>query len=449
MANIYERNVLDENTPEINGESLRDTGAIRKLQQQAAQFEKTGVGLYAQQLRTDSAIQMNEAYTKYANDPDMLEKEFADIRNGFLSTITRPDVAADFLTNYDLKSSSLLASARVKRDNFQRAETKTTMNDALTSNLEDLTEAAIGIFSADDDDTKIGFAHARQQALNAINSKGNNGLNVFSDTERKAGNRGISKGVLVGLQTFLEDPSGDENRKAEIINRFNTGEYKEMFSAEDYPKALRLIKTASKQYGGGSSSKKDDDETVAGEMLKIHLDEFKEDNQDPWYSKAGLIEMLDFRESASAMYEQGQITSKEYNEIMKESAPALAKKIDDYAGKSSFWGTKPMQLGYRQIKEKIADMNLSDDQKLFLYEDFSRRYRADRNIPQGEDPRSDENRQAAKDIADEVVQKYIEDLHPSWDPKVAPAIVMGRTIYRAPTSSSELLSHKDYKIMEF
>ena len=370
-----------------------------------------------------------------------------------MSQIADPDVLADFATNFDLKSSSMLATSKIAFTRKQRAEHKSALNDSLADNLDDLTQNAIGMFESDDDDIKVGYMHARAGAANALKAVGDNGLNVFTDTERKRGTKQISRGALVGLQTFLADPTGDPVRKAEIVNRFNNGQYKEMFSAEDYPKALRLIKAAGKQYGvggSGSSSSKADESTVAGEMYKMTLDEYKKDSKDNSYSNASMVDLLDFRQRADADYQLQRISDKEFKDIMSKSAPALVKKIDEYVNKDlSMWhGDSDLQHGIKKIRNFADTQDLSPDQRLFLYESFMREYRADTGAEQGKERFGDEPRAEAAKYADRITQRWIQDQFPGWDPKVVPAIVMGRTVYRAPTSASEMYKNKNYQLME-
>lgn len=452
MANIYEKQVMNTGGEPLQGVKP-DNRARQMLETQGAKLQARAKQIYMQEVRTDMARQMGDAVAKYGNDPAALGKAFNDIRKGTMSEIADPDVLVNFATEFDLKSAAHIATARNAFVKQQRAEHKSALNDEFTSNLDDLTEGAIGIFENDDDDFKVGYMHARNRAASALKATGDNGLNVFTDAERKSGNKQISKGALVGLQTFLADPSGDPVRKAEIVRRFGEGQYKDMFSAEDYPKALRLIKAAGKQYGGdgsGSGSSSKDESTVAGEMYKITLDEYKENTKDNAYSKASMIDLLDFRQSADADYQLHRISDKEFKDIMSKSAPALVRKIDEYVNKDlSMWhGDSDLQHGIKRIRNFADQQDLSADQRLFLYESFMREYRADTGAEQGKERFGDEPRAEAAKYADKITQRWIQDQFPGWDPKVAPAIVMGRSVYRAPTSASELYKNKDYQLME-
>lgn len=453
MADIYTKQVAN-----TGGEPLRgvqtDNRAANMLANTGAKLQSRAKQIYMQEVRNDMARQMGDAIAKHGNDPAALGAAFDDIRKGTISGIADPDVLANFAIEFDLKSSQHIAAARTAFAKQQRAEQKTALNDAFASNMDDLTESAIGMFEADDDDFKVGYMHARNRAAGALNTTGDNGLNVFTDSERKNGNKQISKGALVGLQTFLADPDTDPVRKAEIVRRFGDGQYKDMFSAEDWPKALRLIKAAGKQLSvggtGSGSSSKADESTVAGEMYKITLDEYKKDNSDNAYSNASMVNLLDFRQSADTDYQLQRISDKEFKDIMSKSAPALVKKIDDYVNKDlSMWhGDSDLQYGIKKLRNFADEKDLSTDQRLFLYETFMREYRADTGAEQGKEKFGDEARANAAKYADKITQRWIQDQFPGWDPKVAPAIVMGRTIYRAPTSASELYQNKDYQLME-
>lgn len=448
MSDIYEKQIIN-----TGGESLQgvrpDTRAGQMLEAEGAKMQAKAKQIYAQELRNAMASQMGAAYAEHQDDPAELEKAFNDIRGGMVSEIADPDVLTSFAIDFDLKSTSMMANSRAAFMRRQRTEHKSTTNDALMNSLDDLTQNAIGMFEDDDSEIKVGYMHARKSAEDAINTVGDNGLNIFTDAERKSAAKQISKGALVGLQNFLTDPSGDPVRKAEIIRRMNNGQYKDMFSAEDWPKALRLIKAADKQLTGGTSSKTDES-TVAGEMYKITLDEYKENNKDSSYSKASMVDLLDFRQSADADYQLQRISDKEFKDIMSKSAPALVRKIDEYVNKDlSMWhGDSDLQYGIKKIRNFADQQDLSPDQRLFLYESFMREYRADTGAEQGKERFGDEPRAEAAKYADKITQRWIQDKFPGWDPKAAPAIVMGRSVYRAPTSAGELYQNKDYQLME-
>lgn len=431
MANIYEKQILDEPGQVIQGIDPKDDAAA-KMQRQAEQFERKGVANYSQQLRTDAGVMMNDVFAKHADDPDELEKALGDIRKGVLGTITRPDVAADFLSDYDLKSSSLVARARVARENTQRKETKSTMSDALTSNLGDLQDAAYGIFSADDEDIKVGYMHARAGAQNAINAKHNNGLNVFTDAERKSAGRNMSKSSLVGLQTFLTDPTGDDTRKAEIIRRFNAGEYKDMFDAEDYQKAMRLIKAAARQTGGSGSSAEKEGETLAYVALDAELMAFNDEKSGKPATKGSLEDMLGLRQRAVDAFDAGQINTKEYNKLMSNTAERALDRFEDFRGSGMFdWKhITPQKYGIRKIGDALDKTNFSADERLAVYEEFMTEF-AQQNAPT---ERSSESDKIAGKIADDVINRFVSYKYPGFNPKTASAVVMGRTAYRMPGS---------------
>lgn len=451
MADIYTKQVAN-----TGGEPLRgvqtDNRAANMLANTGAKLQSRAKQIYMQEVRNDMARQMGDAIAKHGNDPAALGAAFDDIRKGTISGIADPDVLANFAVEFDLKSAQHIASARTAFAKQQRAEQKSALNDAFASNMDDLTQSAIGMFEADDDDFKVGYMHARNRAAGALNTTGDNGLNIFTDSERNRGTKQISRGALTGLQTFLTDPGTDPVRKAEIVRRFGEGQYKDMFSAEDWPKALRLIKAAGKQLGAGGSgsSSKADESTVAGEMYKITLDEYKKDNKDNAYSGASMVDLLDFRQSADADYQLQRISDKEFKDIMSKSAPALVRKIDEYVNKDlSMWhGDSDLQYGIKKLRNFADGQDLSPDQRLFLYETFMREYRADTGAEQGKEQFGDEARANAAKYADKITQRWVQDQFPGWDPKVAPAIVMGRTVYRAPTSAGELYQNKDYQLME-
>lgn len=449
MSNIYEKQIIN-----TGGESLQgvqpDTRARQMLDSAGAKMQSMAKQIYAQELRNSMTQQMGGAYAEHQDDPAALGKALNDIRGGMISEIIDPDVLTSFAVDFDLKSTSMMANSRIAFARRQRTEHKTATNDTLTNSLDELTQNAIGVFEDDDNEIKVGYMHARKSAEDAINTVGDNGLNIFTDAERKNATKQISKGALVGLQNFLADPSGDPTRKAEIINRMNAGQYKDMFSAEDWPKALRLIKAAGKQLGVGTSGGKTDESTVAGEMYKITLDEYKENNKDKSYSKASMIDLLDFRQSADADYQLQRISDKEFKDIMSQSAPALVRKIDEYVNKDlSMWhGDSDLQHGIKKIRNFADQQDLSPDQRLFLYESFMREYRADTGAEQGKERFGDEPRAEAAKYADKIMQRWIQDQFPGWNPKVAPAIVMGRSVYRAPSSAGELYQDKNYQLME-
>lgn len=447
MSDIYEKQIINTGGEPLQGVQP-DTRARQMLESEGAKMQAKAKQIYAQELRNAMASQMGDAYAEYQDDPDALGKALNDIRGGMISEIADPDVLTSVAIDFDLKSTSMMANSRTAFIRRQRTEHKSATNDALTNSLDDLTQNAIGIFEDDDSEIKIGYMHARKSAEDAINTVGDNGLNIFTDAERKNATKQISKGALVGLQNFLADPSGDPTRKAEIIRRMNAGQYKDMFSAEDWPKALRLIKAASKQYGSGMSATNPDGETVMGESFKIQLSDMKEKSGDDWYGNADLMTMLDFRGQVSDAYEKGMISDKESKDIMKKSAPAMLKKIEDYAETKSIWGTKPMRLGLQSIQSHIGDFDLSDDQRLYIYEDYLRRYRAGLNGVEGDDSRNDTQRTMARTLANDVIRDYIETTNPNWNPKTSSAIVMGRSVYRTPESQASPIKNSQYRIVK-
>ena len=185
-------------------------------------------------------------------------------------------------------------------------------------------------------------------------------------------------------------------------------------------------------------------------MYKMTLDEYKKDSKDNSYSNASMVDLLDFRQRADADYQLQRISDKEFKDIMSKSAPALVKKIDEYVNKDlSMWhGDSDLQHGIKKIRNFADTQDLSPDQRLFLYESFMREYRADTGAEQGKERFGDEPRAEAAKYADRITQRWVQDQFPGWDPKVVPAIVMGRTVYRAPTSASEMYKNKNYQLME-
>ena len=230
MADIYTKQVAN-----TGGEPLRgvqtDNRAANMLANTGAKLQSRAKQIYMQEVRNDMARQMGDAIAKHGNDPAALGAAFDDIRKGTISGIADPDVLANFAVEFDLKSAQHIASARTAFAKQQRAEQKSALNDAFASNMDDLTQSAIGMFEADDDDFKVGYMHARNRAAGALNTTGDNGLNIFTDSERNRGTKQISRGALTGLQTFLTDPGADPVRKAEIVRRFGEGQYKDMFSS--------------------------------------------------------------------------------------------------------------------------------------------------------------------------------------------------------------------------
>lgn len=446
MSNIYEKQIINTGGEPLQGVQP-DTRARQMLESAGTKMQSMAKQIYAQELRNSMTQQMGDAYAEHQDDPAALGKALNDIRGGMISEIVDPDVLTSFAVDFDLKSTSMMANSRIAFARRQRTEHKTATNDALLNSLDELTQNAIGVFEDDDNEIKVGYMHARKSAEDAINTVGDNGLNIFTDAERKNATKQISKGALVGLQNFLADPSGDPARKAEIINRMNAGRYKDMFSAEDWPKALRLIKAAGKQYGVGTGTNPDG-ETVMGESFRIQLSDMKEKSGDDWYSNADLMTMLDFRGEVSDAYEKGMISDKESKDIMKKSAPAMLKKIEDYAAEKSIWGTKPMRSGLQSIQSHIGDFDLSDDQRLYIYEDYLRRYRAGLNGIEGDDSRNSTQRTMAKTLADDVIRDYVETANPNWDPKTSSAIVMGRSVYRTPESQSSPIKNGQYRIVK-
>lgn len=450
MPNTYERQVMHSGGEQLQGVQP-DNRARQMLDAQGAKLQAKAKKIYAQEVRNTMAREMNDAAAKYGDDPAALGKAFEGIRNGTMSQIADPDVLADFATNFDLKSSSMLATSKIAFTRKQRAEHKSALNDSLADNLDDLTQNAIGMFESDDDDIKVGYMHAKAGATNALKAVGDNGLNIFTDSERNRGTKQISRGALVGLQTFLADPTGDPVRKAEIINRFNNGQYKEMFSAEDWPKALRLIKAAGKQYGSdGSGTSATDPDTLTGDILKIELDDFKEKKDSGYYDKASLSDMLNFRTKVADAMERGQISQKQAKDIMQKSAPGMLQKInafidDDGNGGGWFSRPKPSYIGLKALRGLIEQHGvMSSDQQLFLYEDFMRRWVAEGGT---DDKRDDEAQTTARKIAQDVGISFANRLYPGFDAKTSSAIVMGRGVWNFGATPTTV-NGSTYKIIE-
>lgn len=402
MPNTYERQVMHSGGEQLQGVQP-DNRARQMLDAQGAKLQAKAKKIYAQEVRNTMAREMNDAAAKYGDDPAALGKAFEGIRNGTMSQIADPDVLADFATNFDLKSSSMLATSKIAFTRKQRAEHKSALNDSLADNLDDLTQNAIGMFESDDDDIKVGYMHARAGATNALKAVGDNGLNIFTDSERNRGTKQISRGALTGLQTFLADPTGDPVRKAEIVNRFNNGQYKEMFSAEDWPKALRLIKAAGKQYGvgGSGSSAAGDWGAIQAQIMQDDIDEFIKDNKDKTITYDKLSTIIGLRAQVLDAYDNGVIGEKQYKNLMNKSSAAALKSVESYinsrGGNTWFSTAHPTHIGLKAINDVAGDAlsQLSADQKLYLYEDFLRKYKAEG----GTDERNDEQREMALSVA--------------------------------------------------
>lgn len=453
MGDIYTKQVLTDTVVPLRG-TMPDNRAQNALEQMSGKKLMSARNTYAQTERNSAAKLMADAYGKFADDPQALENELNNIKARKIKEIADPAVLSSFITDFDLKSTSYVANAKRNFDTTQRKEQKSALNDALSDSINEIAENAFGMFESDDDDIKVGYMHAKQTATDAIAAKGDNGLNIFTDAERNRSTKQISKGALVGLQNFVNAPDVDPLRIKQVIKRFNEGAYDGMFNEEDKARAARLLKAAGKAadkaISGGSGTSSKDESTVAGEMYKITLDEYKKDSKDNAYSNASMIDLLDFRQSAFTDYQLQRISDKEFKDIMSKSAPALVRKIDEYVNKDlSMWhGDSDLQHGIKRIRNFADQQNLSPDQRLFLYEGFMREYRADTGAEQGKERFGDEPRAEAAKYADKITQRWVQDQFPGWDPKVAPAIVMGRTVYRTPTSASELYKNKDYQLME-
>ena len=205
--------------------------------------------------------------------------------------------------------------------------------------------------------------------------------------------------------------------------------------------------------GGVAASVDDDYDTVMGATFKIQLDDWKDDSKDDWYNGAELEDLLDFRTNVSAAFAEHKISEKEANDIMTDSAPAMLHKINEYIDDGNglsrlIFGERPMRSGLQKIQGKIADMDLSDDQQLYIYEDFLRRYRRGLNNVPGDDSRDNLQQNMANTLSDDVVRDYIETQNPNWDPKSSSAIVMGRTVYRTPESQNSPIKNGLYRVVK-
>lgn len=453
MSDIYEKQVLTDKFVEVHG-AKPDNRVQQQMDAQGAKIKEMTRNSYAQHIRNSATAQMESAYAQHADDPTALDSALKDIRKGTMDEIVDPVVASSFSADFDLKSASLVAKSKERFITRQREDQKSALMGAMDLSAEDMVQSAIGIFETDDADVLAGYAHAKKTMKDAIDATDDRGRNVFSDAERARRTKEISTASITGLKNFLENPNTDPVRIRTVIDRFRKGEYDDMFSTKDYPTAARLLKAADKQLErdgkSGSGGSNSDETTVAGEMYKITLDEYKEDSKDKVYSKATMIDLLDFRERAATDFQLQRISKKEFSDIMGKSAPALVHKIDEYVDSDlSMWhGDSDLQHGIKKLR-KFADMNdMSADQRLFLYEGFMREYRAETGAKQGEERFGDEARAVAAKYAEKITQRWIQDRFPGWNPEVAPAIVMGRAVYRAPTSASELYQNKDYQLME-
>lgn len=452
MSDIYEKQVLTDKFVEMQGVKP-DNRAQQEMDAQGAKIKEMTRNSYAQHVRNTATAQMEGAYAQHADDPTALNAALNDIRKGTMGAIIDPVVAASVSADFDLKSASLVAKSKERFITRQREDQKSALVGAMDLSTEDMVQSAIGMFETDDADVAVGYMHARQTMTDAINATDDRGRNVFSDAERARRTKEISTASITGLKNFLENPNTDPVRIQEVIARFGEGKYDNMFSAKDYPTAARLLKAAGKQLertGGSGSGAGDNDTTVAGEMYKITLDGYKEDSTDKDYSNASMIDLLDFRQSVDADFQLHRISRKEFKDIMEKSAPVLVQKIDKYVDSDlSMWhGDSDLQHGIKKLRAFAEKHELSPDQRLFLYEGFMREYRAETGAEQGKEQFGDEARAMAAKYAEKITHRWIQDKFPGWDPKVAPAIVMGRTVYRAPTSGSEMYENKNYQLME-
>lgn len=451
MADIYTQQGVRQESVQMQG-GQNDTRAAQMLARTSEQMAANGKNIYGQQLRNSMTRQLNKAYAENKNNPVALDAAIQDIRRGTMEEMADPEVMTDALADFDLKSSAVLADAANKYAERQRAEIKTALSDAYNVSAEDLARDASGMFASDDENIKIGYLHSAATMRSARDATDNDGYNLFTDEQRGAVAKDISGATLTGLESFLIDPTTPPARRAEIVQRFNNGEYRDLFSTDDYTKAIKLINAAAKEMGiGGATASVDDDyDTVAGEIYKITLDGYKENSQDKNYSNATMLDLLELRQRADADVQLHRISSKEFKEIMEKSAPALVQKIDEYVDSDlSMWhADSDLQYGIKKLRNFAENHELSLDQRLFLYEDFMREYRATVDAEQGEEQFGDEVRAMAAKYAQKTIQRWLQDKFPGWDPKIAPAIVMGRTIYRAPTSAGELLESKNYQLME-
>lgn len=454
MADIYTQQGVRQESVQMQG-GQNDTRAAQMLARTGEQMAANGKNIYRQQLRNSMTRQLNKAYAENKNNPAALDAAIQDIRRGTMEEMADPEVMTDALADFDLKSSAVLADAANNYAERQRAEIKTALSDAYNVSAEDLARDASGMFASDDENIKIGYLHSAATMRSARDATDNDGYNLFTDEQRGAVAKDISGATLTGLESFLIDPTTPPARRAEIVQRFNNGEYRDLFSTDDYTKAIKLINAAAKEMGvGGAAASVDDDyDTVMGATFKIQLDDWKDDSKDDWYHGAELEDLLDFRTNVSAAFAEHKISEKEANDIMTDSAPAMLHKINEYIDDGNglsrlIFGERPMRSGLQKIQGKIADMDLSDDQQLYIYEDFLRRYRRGLNNVPGDDSRDNLQQNMANTLSDDVVRDYIETQNPNWDPKSSSAIVMGRTVYRTPESQNSPIKNGLYRVVK-
>lgn len=435
MSDIHTKQVLSDTVVPMQA-GLKNNRAQAELEKIAAQKTQSARNIYAQGERNSAAKLMADAYAQYGDDPTALAAELDAIKAKKVQEIVDPAVLSSFVTDYDLKSTSYIANAKRNFTTAQRKEQKSTLNDAFSDSINEIAENALGMFESDDDDIKVGYMHAKQTATDAIEAKGDNGLNIFTDSERNRGTKQISKGALVGLQNFVNAPDADPVRIKQVIKRFNEGAYDGMFNEEDKARAARLLKAAGKAadkaISGGSDKENGDWGWIQAQGIQDEIEDYaKSIKGDTKISYDKLGQIIDLRAQILDQYEKGAIGEKQYKNLMNKSSATALNSIEAYinsSGGNTWFSTEhPTHMGLRAINAVAGDAlsGLSADQKLYLYEDFLRRYKAEG----GTDERNDEQKNMALSIAKKVAQDFTVATYPAYDPKTSSAIVVGKKVW--------------------
>jgi hypothetical protein len=442
MTDIYNQQFTTQSPGGISGGKV-PTDNLRALDRAAADLERMGKDTYLNYLNATAATEMTKLFAENDGKPiEELEKALDDYRNGIAGTISDPNVAIDFLSNYDLKKAGYMGRAIQNNILLSRKELKQSSFDNFTTSVQDMGDSARAVFltAGDDEDIFVDYQNNRDLANGVRATTQDNGINTFSNAERQSMAKQMSAASVNSLRDVLGSEDTDPITKETLINKIanNDPVIKSMFDPKDWATIQRM------GAGAAGKSAKDALRTMTALEYERILSGMKEKSDDKDYSGGTMNDMLALRAKMSEDFEKGNLSGTDYKKFMGDTSVATLNKVREYGNSINLWTSRPMQNGIKKINGEIAGMDLTPDQQLYIYESFMREYA----IAGGTEARNDDNRTIADQTADKVIQNLVKEQNPNWNSARASGIVMGRTIYRTPGSVSSPIGTNNYQIMQ-
>ena len=435
MANIYQREMFTESAMGNVKDALSQVGSIGSQVKQQGQEEKQQADVllnqarkrYSQQLNNLSTVEFDNVLANYGSDPVKAQEEMNKIRDNIANEIEDTEVKSDYLAEYDIKSRSYMNKINSNYVKKVKAETLDMNTQSFANNLEDMTmayENNMAGSSSLEDEIVWGELEARQEVL--IDSKYADGSDVYSPFEKQKMRKQMTdmrKDISKNYINQLDDLD-----KLNAVSKLTRDEYtlgngknlKEMLSPKDYLQVKGWARSIMSKYEGFGSNMDEREKIQKSALQQANyenidnaLDSMGIDKKNIMKSVADFDEtkisqLYNLRYDAVSKYQNGNLDTKDYQELMKTITPAMYASIERSRKRRGTWFTSysnNFEAGQDAIDNALKQSNVYRNPTVITGM-YSRLY--DELVTKGIGIDSKDKVEASQKIAGQLVKEFMQ-----------------------------------------